>query len=139
MPVLTNPKHEAFAQARAKGKSADEAYASAGYSRHDGNAARLSGNERVRARVAELVAKQADKSELSRDDLRKWCVRVILAKPSEASEDSDICETIMTKAGPFTRVVDKLGAVDRLARLCGFNEPDKLDSSGKLEIVIRKL
>lgn len=62
MPVLPNPKHETFAQEVAKGKSADEAYVLAGYKRHDGNAARLRGNERVQARVDEIVGRAADKA-----------------------------------------------------------------------------
>ena len=59
MGALTNGKHELFAQALAQGMSATAAYAEAGYSPHDGNAARLSGNERVRSRVAELKARAA--------------------------------------------------------------------------------
>jgi len=35
MPVLPNQRHEAFVQARAKGKTADEAYAQAGHPRRD--------------------------------------------------------------------------------------------------------
>jgi hypothetical protein len=31
MPILANPKHELFAQGRAKGLSIKEAYAKAGY------------------------------------------------------------------------------------------------------------
>lgn len=54
MPQLSNPRHERFAQARAEGKTADEAYADAGYSPHRGNAARMSANESIAARVAEL-------------------------------------------------------------------------------------
>lgn len=59
MPVLANPKHELFAQELAKGLPASTAYVTAGYRAHDGNAARLSGNERVRARVDELQAAAA--------------------------------------------------------------------------------
>lgn len=65
MPVLSNPKHEAFAQALAKGKTQNEAYAEAGYRPHDGNAARLSGNERIVRRVAELQTKVAAKTEIT--------------------------------------------------------------------------
>ena len=38
----------------AEGKSATEAYKNAGYAPNDGNAARLKGNEMIRARVSEL-------------------------------------------------------------------------------------
>ena len=65
MPVLENQKHEAFAQARALGKTCDEAYALAGYNPHRSNAARLSTNERVLARQKELQQVTAEKHEIT--------------------------------------------------------------------------
>lgn len=62
MPVLTNPKHELFAQELAKGKTQLEAYTKAGYKPDDGAAARLSGNVRVKARVLELGERTAAKT-----------------------------------------------------------------------------
>lgn len=62
MPVLSNARHEAFAQARAKGMSQDEAYINAGFKKNDSNAARLNGNERIQERIAELLAKSAVKA-----------------------------------------------------------------------------
>lgn len=64
MPVLKNAKHERFAQALARGETADQAYQTAGYKRHDGNAARLRGNERVQQRVVEILRKAEDKAEI---------------------------------------------------------------------------
>jgi hypothetical protein len=54
MATLPNQRHEKFAQGLAEGKSTTEAYKDAGYVSNDGNAVRLKGNERIRARVAEL-------------------------------------------------------------------------------------
>lgn len=68
MPVLKDPKHEAFAQAVADGKSAREAYEQAGYERHDGNASRLRSNEKVASRIAELLEKRAK----SAQSVSKW-------------------------------------------------------------------
>lgn len=62
MPVLKNARHEAFAQALAKGKSADDAYVSAGFKANRGNAARLNANESIRKRVDEIIGKGADKA-----------------------------------------------------------------------------
>ena len=62
MPVLSNPKHEAFAQALFKGQPAEHAYVAAGFARNSANAIRLKGNERVKARVAELQAQAAKKT-----------------------------------------------------------------------------
>lgn len=54
MPALENPKHERFAQALTKGKTADEAYVLAGYKENRGNAATLKAKQNILDRVAEL-------------------------------------------------------------------------------------
>lgn len=54
MPPLSNPRHERYAQELAKGKSKVEAYEEAGYSRDRGNAVRLTANDSVQKRLAEL-------------------------------------------------------------------------------------
>ena len=62
MPILPKAGHERFAQGIAQGLSASAAYVAAGYSKNDGNAARLNGNEKVRARVEELLTAGAEKA-----------------------------------------------------------------------------
>ena len=54
MPPLSNPRHEKFAKAVAKGKPKYKAYAEAGYSEDRGNATRLTTNDSVAARIIEL-------------------------------------------------------------------------------------
>ncbi len=61
MPILANAKHELFAQAIAKGETADAAYKLAGYAANRGNAATLKANQSVLDRVAELQGAIADK------------------------------------------------------------------------------
>lgn len=68
MPVLKNARHEAFAQELAKGKTADEAYASAGFKPDRGNASRLTANDSIRARVEEIKARVAEKAEWTAAD-----------------------------------------------------------------------
>lgn len=84
MPVLPNQRHEAFAQARAQGKSADEAYQQAGFRAHRGNAHRLSTNESIRRRVAEIVGRVSEKAEWSAADRLKS-----LKKIHDAVEGTD--------------------------------------------------
>jgi phage terminase small subunit len=62
MPILSNPRHEKFAQALAEGQSATEAYETAGYTPNDGNAARMKGNDRVKERIAELQGQGAERA-----------------------------------------------------------------------------
>lgn len=65
MSALTNPKHERFAQELAKGKSQAEAYAEAGYAPSEPNASRLTSNDKVRARVAEIQERGAIRAEVT--------------------------------------------------------------------------
>ena len=63
--TLANLRHERFAQALARGKTATEAYVLAGYKANDGNASRMKGNERILARVQEIVGRAAERAEVS--------------------------------------------------------------------------
>jgi hypothetical protein len=65
MGILTNPRHERFAQALFEGETADEAYVKAGYAKNRGNASRLKANEIVLARLTELQAEAASKSKVT--------------------------------------------------------------------------
>ena len=68
MPVLKNARHESMAQHLAQGKTADDSYAAAGFAPHRGNASRLSANESIRRRVAEIKSRVAEKAEWSAAD-----------------------------------------------------------------------
>lgn len=57
----------------AHGKSAAEAYEAAGFKPNDGNAARLKGNDRVQARVAELQSVAAGAVEVTLESLIREC------------------------------------------------------------------
>jgi hypothetical protein len=61
MPLLPDPKHEAYAQGLAKGKSQTEAYKLAGYKGDRTAASRLSTNVNIQARVQELQSIAANK------------------------------------------------------------------------------
>jgi phage terminase small subunit len=58
LPILTNPRHERFAQELAKGKSQSEAYELAGWKGGQKNAHRLGKDEGILRRVAELLAER---------------------------------------------------------------------------------
>lgn len=71
MAALANRKHELFAQALAKGSTADEAYVAAAYAANRGNAVRLKANESVQARVTELQERAAIKVEVTVEDIAR--------------------------------------------------------------------
>lgn len=55
MPVLRNPRHEAFAQARAKGLSLDKSHGIAGYKVNHRNARTLTLKETIANRIDEIL------------------------------------------------------------------------------------
>lgn len=68
MPVLRNTKHEAFAQALAKGSNISDAYVLAGYRKSRSAASRLSTNVNIERRVREIQNKVSEKAEWSAAD-----------------------------------------------------------------------
>lgn len=73
MPVLSNAKHERFAQEIAKGNSQGEAYKTAGYNAV-GHAAESAGNRlmknvEVQARIVELQGRGAKRAEVTIESL----------------------------------------------------------------------
>jgi Terminase small subunit len=114
----------------ASGKSASEAYRRSGATgkNADVHAARLMVNDSISKRIAELKAAQAQKSELSRDELREFLIEVILTPAGKVSEESRLCQSYKaTSEVREIRMPDKLRAVEQLAKLCGFNEPEKME------------
>jgi len=76
MPILSSSKYELFAHGLAQGLSASEAYERAGYKRHDGNAGRLSKNEKVRARVEEILAASAERAGITRERIQAELAKI---------------------------------------------------------------
>jgi phage terminase small subunit len=67
MPVLKNARHERFAQELAKGSTADDAYATAGFKANRGNAATLKAKQSISDRVDEILGRAAAKAEITQE------------------------------------------------------------------------
>jgi hypothetical protein len=88
MPTLGNPRHEAFAQARARGAFLNDAYESAGFVLHKGHPSRLAYRTEVAERIAELGASQTLSEDNSPVALLAALTRIIRA--GEGSEDAAV-------------------------------------------------
>lgn len=106
MPVLLNPRHETFAQAVAKGKSAIEAYEAAGYKPHRPSASRLLTNANVAARVAELQGRGARKVEVTLESLAAELDEARSLALAE-KQSSAAVQATMGKAKLFGLLIDK--------------------------------
>lgn len=111
MPVLKNARHEKFAQALAKGMSATEAYAEAGYKGDRTAASRLSTNVNISQRVREISGRVAEKAEWSAADRLAALKRI-----TDAAEKDD------------PRVA--VSAIAEANRMQGSHAPAKRELSG---------
>lgn len=152
MPILSNPKHELFAQEIAKGVPASQAYVNAGYAKNDSNSSRLNGNDRVKARVQELLEASAEKAGVTIDrivnelakigfanaaDFFSWGPDGVRIKPSDdLTRDqmavvAEVQETRAKAAGENTikvKLSDKQAALEKLGRHLGmFKDRSEVD------------
>ncbi len=131
MPALKNPKHEAFAQKVALGASAAWAYRQHVAEDPNGDpisidprASKLANDDKVKARIAELRGKVAESAEKKFDMTKeKWLER--LATIAEKAEDAE----------DFSAAT---GALSQIGKAAAFYAPEKLETEGTLEIIIRK-
>lgn len=109
MPALSNPKHERFAQAMAKGETATAAYELAGYEPNDGNAARLKGNDRIEARVAEILERAATRAEITVASISDRLLKIAekCERTSEANKLGVARATLMDVAKLNGLIIDK--------------------------------
>jgi hypothetical protein len=142
MPILANPRHERFAQLVVSGKHSDmEAFRLVGYSETgSGNAARLRVNESVAARIEELRARNAEKCQFSRDQAVQYLVEILTTPIEEVTVGHRLAQSYDAKSGKI-ELPNKLGAMQLLAKMCGWNEPEKHEhgASNELTQLLRRL
>ena len=135
MAVLNNPRHELFAQLVVSGKSLTESFVSAGFSKGNATscARRLSRNEQVRTRIAELqtVAAQVAITRATID--RDW----VLSGLREIAENGE-------SEGARVRALELCGKelgmfVDRTDHNFQFNGDLTQLSDEQLEFILRQL
>jgi len=148
--VLTNPKHEAFAQAIAGGHSAAEAYRAhisdkgSAKTSHE-EASRIANFPKVSARIAELrsaVAKIAKKEfNFTKADLLRWHLKVLRKPVGKIDQNHPLCQEwtrdeIQSGDGkpPVTRIkvkmVPKMESAKQIAIMCGWNAADENGKKG---------
>ena len=104
MPVLTNARHERFAQNLVKGMSATEAYAKAGYKPNGPNAGRMTKKDEIVKRLAELHGSTAKQITDIRDLSRQYTAEAV---ELQAAIMRDV------KAPPSVRLAASLALHDR--------------------------
>lgn len=119
MPILDNPRHEAFAQARGRGLDVKASYVEAGYKSRKaspGSAWRLNKRPEIRKRIAECRDEtlRYDKAYLVRK-----LVAIIEARPNDAKPDNALCETRVVGGKGLHLFPPKLDAIAQLWKVIG--------------------
>lgn len=83
MPILSNPRHERFAQGLAAGKSSTDAYVEAGYKENRHNAASLAREEHISTRVQEILAKAAERAEITAEMVLRELAKIGFANMAD--------------------------------------------------------
>jgi hypothetical protein len=114
MALLENPRHEAFAQARARGVSPDQAYEDAGFVPGHNHASRLSMRPEIAERIAEVRAQLTHLDEARTHGVISALLRA--AKASEATPTAAALKEIRLTLLEAHRLHDDLeirGKMDR--------------------------
>jgi phage terminase small subunit len=99
MPILSNPRHERFAQELANGVSATEAYERAGFARNRVSAHRLKQKPNIGERVSELLkqrehinvqatAKAIEKTALTKE----WVIERLIENANRAMQNVPVLD-----------------------------------------------
>lgn len=124
---------EKFAQGVAGGLSYTQAAKKAGYSAKAAGmqGARLMKNARVAKRVAELKGKTEAQAEMSRAQAVAWLVRAIKTPVGALDAMDDLANSVKWLDGRGGSVLEvkgvcKIRAMERLAKMLGWDEPEKV-------------
>ncbi|MCB5205018.1 hypothetical protein LH464_21360 [Neorhizobium sp. T786] len=144
MPVLRNAKHEAFAQALAKGMNQDDAYAAAGYQPHRGNASTLRTNQNISDRVVEIQSKAVKRAEITvqslADELEEARAIALAEKQSSAAVSATMGKAKLFGLGSeHRRITGTIQVVQITAKQLEALTDDELASLEAAYPVLQKL
>lgn len=128
MPTLSNPKHERFTQALAKGETADAAYVTAGYKANRHNAAALARSQHISTRLAELLERVAIRTEMTIASVTERLLRIADVAEKTGIETDE--ETGVTTGSSSKHLSVARAALMDAAKLNGL-VTDKVDMNAK--------
>ena len=120
--MLTNARHERFAQLVAAGASGASAYRDAGYSAKGARqgAVNLMSKANIKERIREILAKVEKKTLLTIEERRQFLADVVRAEVSKIPLNSHLIQSIKTgKDGTEIRLPDKVKSLELDAKMAG--------------------
>lgn len=128
MPTLANPRREIFAQGLAKGLEPEAAYVKAGFAPHRQNAHRMMTADDIKARVAELLSRSAERAVVTRQRTIEELAKIGFSDIRRAVRwRSGVVVAAMPKgpAGEATTVVNEVALLNEVVLL----DSDKIDDA----------
>ena len=115
---LDNPKHEAFAQEVAKGKTLCKAYVLAGYADDRGNASKLHQITTIKDRIKELTAEAAARAGVSIERVLKELAKIGFSNLGDYVSPSGVVDISRVTPEQFAAIgevqTDTIGDVSRV-------------------------
>ena len=122
--------HERFAQHVASGLSLAESYRrTTGQSANaDVKGAQWHGHPGVKQRIAELKARNAQRAQMTREELMAFYADVIRTPADQVLAGSPVIQAYeeTSEGGRKVRICDKVQAGAQLCRMTGWNEPERV-------------
>jgi hypothetical protein len=125
-----NQRQEVFAQGIASGLSGVEAFkrVTPGNPKDcDAKANQMRGQPGVEERIRELMAHNAKRAQMSRDEAIEWLTNLIQTPIGSVGPDSPLVQSYETdSAGNVkVRLADKISGMQQLSKMTGWNEPER--------------
>ena len=133
MPILSDPRHERFAQLMAEKRMSNaEAYRRAVGKPDTSTGVASSMAEKwfkrvdVSSRIAELKAQAAERCSLSRERYVESLTAMYEAKPEDASMSNPLCDVLITRGVKHAVFPMKMAVATQLAKVCGWERPTEV-------------
>jgi Terminase small subunit len=130
MPRPRKIAYEKFAQFVASGLSLSEAYRrTTGQTKNaDVKGTQWHGYAGIKERIAELKAQNAQRAQMTREELMAFYAAVIRTPANQVPAGSPVIQAYEQdgEGRVKLRLCDKVQAGAALARMCGYNEPEQL-------------
>lgn len=139
--LLSDPRHQRFADYLLENVSPAKAYIQAGYKvKTSGSAAtcatRLLKNEQIKQYLHDRRSQIAVAVNFSKEDAIKMIVDIVKSRPDEASLKNPLCEIRHGALGPVAVFPSKSKMLDRLAKLMAWDAPEKVEVEGVQELAM---
>jgi hypothetical protein len=133
MPRLRKIAYEKFAQFAASGLSLAESYrrTTGQIKNADVKGTQWHGYAGIKGRIAELKAQNAQRAQMTREELMAFYAAVIRTPADKVPAGSPVIQAYEqdSEGRVKLRICDKAAAGGQLAKMCGWNEPDKVEMS----------